>query len=74
VLKQAEEEVTAKPSTAFPLARVMSVLIERCPSLGSVFMAKLVSMTGPWIVGIPIQREEVGASQRFHVRVDGLII
>lgn len=65
ILKQAEEEVTAKPSTAFPLARVVAALIERCPSLGRVFMAKLVSKTGPWVVATPISREPVSRCLRF---------
>lgn len=59
VLKQAEVEVTAKPSTAYPLARIMVRLIERNPGLSSIFMAKLVAMTGPWIVAMPIPREPV---------------
>lgn len=59
VLKQAEVEVTAKPSTAFPLARIMIRLIEQNPGLGSIFMAKLVAMTGPWIVALPIPRDPV---------------
>lgn len=59
VLKQAEVEVTAKPSTAFPLARIMVRLIERNPGLGSIFMAKLVQMTGSWVVGVGIAREAV---------------
>lgn len=59
VLKQAEVEVTAKPSTAYPLARIITRLIETNPGLGSVFMAKLVVMTGPWVVAVPIAREPV---------------
>lgn len=59
VLKQAEIEVTAKPSTAFPLARIMTRLIEQNPGLSSIFMAKLVAMTGPWVVAMPIPHEPV---------------
>lgn len=59
VLKQAEVEVTAKPSTAFPLARVMVRLVDQNPGLGGIFMAKLVQMTGPWVVGMRISQVEV---------------
>lgn len=59
VLKQAEVEVTAKPSTAFPLARVMVRLAEQNPGLGGIFMAKLVQMTGPWVVGLRIPQTDV---------------
>jgi hypothetical protein len=59
VLKQAEVEVSAKPNTAFPLARVMIRLIETSPGLSSIFMAKLVTMTGPWVVALILPREPV---------------
>ncbi|KAF9508515.1 hypothetical protein BS47DRAFT_1397742 [Hydnum rufescens UP504] len=58
VLKQAEEEVTVKPSTAFPLARVVMALVEQGHDLlGTVFVAKLISMSSHWIVGTVIGRE-----------------
>jgi len=64
VLKQAEVEVSAKPNTAFPLARVMIRLIETSPGLSSIFMAKLVAMTGPWVVAMIIPREPVSQNTR----------
>lgn len=59
VLKQAEVEVSAKLNTAFPLARVMIRLIETSPGMSSIFMAKLVAMTGPWVVAMILPREPV---------------
>jgi nucleoporin GLE1 len=65
VLKQAEEEVTAKPSTAFPLARVVMALVEQGHDLlGRVFVAKLISMSSHWIVGTVIGREPVCLESR----------
>jgi len=56
-LKQAEEEVTAKPSTAFPLARIFVGLLEKGHwQLGSVFMAKLCQMSSHWVIGTVISR------------------
>jgi nucleoporin GLE1 len=52
-LHQAEVEVTAKPSTAFPLGRIVIGLVARAHfDLGEIFMAKLVELTGGWVVGM----------------------
>lgn len=69
VLKQAEVEVSAKPNTAFPLARVMIRLIETSPGLSSIFMAKLVTMTGPWVVAMIIPREPVSQHAPYNITV-----
>ncbi|KAF8310476.1 hypothetical protein DL93DRAFT_2157777 [Clavulina sp. PMI_390] len=51
IIRQAEVEVTAKPSTAFPLAKVVMRLVELHPTgLESIFMYNLVKRTGPWVI------------------------
>jgi hypothetical protein len=73
LLKQAEEEVAAKPSTAYPLARIVIGLVALGHArLGEVFMAKMVAMTGGWAVGVVIRREEVIEDDFFTTMTDRL--
>ncbi|KAF8331480.1 GLE1-like protein [Cantharellus anzutake] len=67
-LKQAEEEVTAKPDTAFPLAHVFVGLLEKGHfQLGNVFMAKLVQMSSHWVVGAVITRESGQSDEDYRI-------
>ncbi|KAG8876478.1 hypothetical protein FRB97_004139 [Tulasnella sp. 331] len=58
-LLQAETEVTAKPSTAFPLARLILKLVELGHStLPGIFMCRLLGRSGGWALGTTIPRHE----------------
>ncbi|KAG8905447.1 hypothetical protein FRB99_008944 [Tulasnella sp. 403] len=58
-LLQAEAEVTAKPNTAFPLAKLILILVDLGhPLLPEMFMARLVGRTGGWAVGAVVPRYE----------------
>lgn len=71
LVKQAETEVTAKSSTAYPLGRVVIGLIVRGhKDLGDVLMARLVKkcfwITGWWPKKSPAQTEEAHQKSLGH--------
>lgn len=59
-LLQAETEVTAKPSTAFPLARLILKIVELGhTAFPDVFMSRLLGRSGGWALGTTMPRQEV---------------
>ncbi|CUA78447.1 Nucleoporin gle1 [Rhizoctonia solani] len=58
LLLQAETEVTAKLPTAYPLARLVWLVVARGhPKLWDVFWARFVGRTGGWGVGVHLTRK-----------------
>lgn len=60
LIRQAEQEVAAKQDTAFPLARLVSMLLVQGHSeLGEVLMARLTKKC-PWVLGYcPVKRGDM---------------
>lgn len=60
LIRQVEEEVTAKASTAFPLARIaMNLVGMGHTQFAEVFVATLNAATAGWAVGIPVPQDGV---------------
>ncbi|KAG9000294.1 hypothetical protein FRB94_005556 [Tulasnella sp. JGI-2019a] len=66
-LLQAETEVTAKPSTAFPLARLILKIVELGhTAFPDIFMSRLLGRSGGWALGTTMPRQEGQSDESYR--------